>query len=239
MEFNERIILTRKGRNLSQEALAELVGVSRQAVSKWETGEAKPDADKLMALCLALDVSMDYLCFGKEPSPSSPAPKKELPKAAAILLTFFAGIAVFFTGLLASGLVFSVDTDTIHDAAYSDYNDYELMLDTITIVDAQPSRIIGQRKIRITVTPGSVPEGMTVKLMWIDQYDPNAQPSVVTCEATDPYRFSAVINHSRGGFSYKVSAVLQMGDDQKVIPILIVEGDGDISGLSWQTLLES
>ena len=40
MEFNERVLTARKAKGYSQEDLAELVGVSRQAVSKWETGEA-------------------------------------------------------------------------------------------------------------------------------------------------------------------------------------------------------
>lgn len=66
MEFSERVLQARKAKGMSQEKLAELIGVSRQAVSKWETGEAKPDVDKLIAICEALELSMDYLCFGKQ-----------------------------------------------------------------------------------------------------------------------------------------------------------------------------
>lgn len=46
MKFSEKIILARKVKALTQEDLADAVGVSRQAVSKWETGEAKPDLEK-------------------------------------------------------------------------------------------------------------------------------------------------------------------------------------------------
>lgn len=67
MKFNEKIIQARKTKALTQEDLAEAVGVSRQAVSKWETGEANPDLDKLIAICSVLDLSMDYLCLDKEP----------------------------------------------------------------------------------------------------------------------------------------------------------------------------
>lgn len=67
MKFNEKIIQARKAKALTQEDLAEAVGVSRQAVSKWETGEANPDLDKLIAICSVLDLSMDYLCMDKEP----------------------------------------------------------------------------------------------------------------------------------------------------------------------------
>lgn len=67
MNFSEKIIQARKAKALTQEDLAEAVGVSRQAVSKWETGEAKPDLDKLVALCSVLDLSMDQLFLDKEP----------------------------------------------------------------------------------------------------------------------------------------------------------------------------
>ena len=67
MKFSEKIIQARKAKALTQEDLAEAVGVSRQAVSKWETEEAKPDLDKLVAICKVLDLSLDYLCLDKQP----------------------------------------------------------------------------------------------------------------------------------------------------------------------------
>ena len=66
MEFGKRVLQARKTKGMSQERLAEVLGVSRQAVSKWETGEAKPDVDKLIAICDALQLDMNYLCFGKQ-----------------------------------------------------------------------------------------------------------------------------------------------------------------------------
>ena len=65
MELNQNISKIRKERGLSQEALAEKLSVSRQAVSKWETGEAVPELQKLIMLCDILGVSMDKLC-GRE-----------------------------------------------------------------------------------------------------------------------------------------------------------------------------
>ena len=47
MKLSEKIIRLRKGRGLSQEELAERLGVSRQAVSRWESGTALPDAGNL------------------------------------------------------------------------------------------------------------------------------------------------------------------------------------------------
>ena len=62
MNFSEILIQRRKQLGLSQEALAEKIQVSRQAVSKWETGEAMPDMTKLMALADALEMPLDALC---------------------------------------------------------------------------------------------------------------------------------------------------------------------------------
>ena len=61
MSVGETIQRLRTERRLSQEQLAELVGVSRQAVSKWELNTALPDTDKLIPLAKALGVSIDEL----------------------------------------------------------------------------------------------------------------------------------------------------------------------------------
>ncbi len=61
MTFGRRLQQVRKAAGLSQEQLGELVGMSRQAVSKWETDQATPDIDKLALLCGVLGVSADAL----------------------------------------------------------------------------------------------------------------------------------------------------------------------------------
>ena len=61
MTFGEKLIRLRKGRGLSQEALAEALGVSRQAVSRWEQGAALPDAAKLLPCARLFQVSVDWL----------------------------------------------------------------------------------------------------------------------------------------------------------------------------------
>ena len=61
MTIGDTIQRLRTKRRLSQEQLAELVGVSRQAVSKWELNAALPDTDKLVPLARALGVSVDEL----------------------------------------------------------------------------------------------------------------------------------------------------------------------------------
>lgn len=61
MKLNEKIFYCRKRAGLSQEALADRMGVSRQAVSKWETGEAEPELAKLRILADTFGVSADWL----------------------------------------------------------------------------------------------------------------------------------------------------------------------------------
>ena len=67
MGLNDRIVELRKRRGMSQEELAERLNVSRQAVSRWETGTAMPDAANLLQLSRIFGVSTDYL-LGAEPS---------------------------------------------------------------------------------------------------------------------------------------------------------------------------
>ena len=61
MAFAENLLNARKRKGLSQEKLAEMLHVSRQAVSKWETGESMPDMDNLIRLREALGISLDAL----------------------------------------------------------------------------------------------------------------------------------------------------------------------------------
>ena len=65
MSFGENLQLLRKKNQLSQEGLAEMLGVSRQAVSKWELGEGYPEVDKLLLLSKKLNVSLDSLLGGE------------------------------------------------------------------------------------------------------------------------------------------------------------------------------
>ena len=65
MSFQENLIRARKARGMTQEELAARLSISRQAVSKWETGESLPDLYKLASLADELGVSTDELC-GRE-----------------------------------------------------------------------------------------------------------------------------------------------------------------------------
>lgn len=61
MNFAEKLQSYRKQKGMSQENLAEVIGVSRQAVSKWESGQSYPEMDKMIALSELFHVSLDHL----------------------------------------------------------------------------------------------------------------------------------------------------------------------------------
>ena len=64
--MGERIRKIRKGKKLTQKKLADKVGTSSGVISKWETGERYMNTFNLINICEALEVSADYLLFGKE-----------------------------------------------------------------------------------------------------------------------------------------------------------------------------
>lgn len=84
MKLSEKIVALRKSRGLSQEALAQALGVSRQAVSRWEMGSAMPDAANILQLSKLFAVTADYLLNdsdGDAPAAAPPQPGKSPPAA--------------------------------------------------------------------------------------------------------------------------------------------------------------
>lgn len=65
MSLSENLQNLRKIKNMSQEELAEKLNVSRQAVSKWESGNGYPETEKIISICEIFNCSMDQLVKGK------------------------------------------------------------------------------------------------------------------------------------------------------------------------------
>lgn len=101
MNIADRIQRLRKGRGISQEELADKIGVSRQAVSKWESEQSMPDIEKIILLSDYFDVTTDYLLKGIEP-----APEIAEKKADARIFTVIAS-ALNFIGLAVSILIWT------------------------------------------------------------------------------------------------------------------------------------
>lgn len=84
MDTGKKIALCRKELGMSQEALAVEMGISRQAVSRWETGEALPDTGKIILLSRLFGVSCDYLLLDEvaEKAGHVPQNRGDFPLAA-------------------------------------------------------------------------------------------------------------------------------------------------------------
>lgn len=110
MTLGEKILNMRKARGWSQEELADRAGVSRQAVSRWESGSAKPDADKIVAVCDLFGVSTDYLLRdnyegGKTAGPAVPQkPMRQVNVKRKILQIYatWSAIALFYLKFMSS-----------------------------------------------------------------------------------------------------------------------------------------
>ena len=76
MEMAERLQKLRRKAGYSQEQTAELLGISRQAVSKWESGQGKPDLDNLVRLTEIYNTSADYILLGTEKNMETSVPEK-------------------------------------------------------------------------------------------------------------------------------------------------------------------
>lgn len=87
MSLAKKMIELRKQNDLSQQDLADRLGVSRQAISRWETGAVQPLADSVKSLAQVFQVSTDYLLNDDLDTPTpphspQPTPTQEEPKSA-------------------------------------------------------------------------------------------------------------------------------------------------------------
>lgn len=204
MEFKDRVFQARKAKGLSQEDLAEAVGVSRQAVSKWETGEAMPDMDKLIALCQALELDMEYLALGKEPAPAARETKKPRKWIAAVLAAVCLG-----AGILIGYLLPEAEEPSPLDAV-------EISQVTVTPVEAQQ---VGYHTFEIAIYPSQMPEGLAVAVQYGDIDKPN---TVICTRDEDCYRITL---QDFLNFQYRVTALLTLDGQEKQIRLLDIFGD--------------
>ena len=92
----DRIQYLRKTRGISQETLADQVGVSRQAVSRWESEQSTPDLEKIVLMSDFFGVTTDYILKGIEPAEDKEQKNKEIAgKTLYIASTAFVAIGLF------------------------------------------------------------------------------------------------------------------------------------------------
>ena len=215
MDFANRLIAARKAKELSQEDLAEALGLSRQAVSKWETGESKPDLDNLIGLCKQLELSMEYLCFGAAPKAetSDQIPKRRpFKRIIGIAVTTLCAILVFFLGMHLgekNAESFSVDFTEDHSA----------LIESIEITDATVSF---EDEVILRILPSSAPNGLMMDLLIDNENFPNSK--IIPCQF-DGLQFSAVLQDTLPRTGYRICAVFTLGDAKKTLPLMHLEFD--------------
>lgn len=110
MNIADRIQHLRKVKGISQEELADKLGVSRQSVSKWESKQTSPEIEKIILMSDYFEVTTDYLLKGIELSPTPPARVKEKPNA---ILFVIAATGLIFLGLIVAAMVWYEDQTAI------------------------------------------------------------------------------------------------------------------------------
>lgn len=147
--LSEKIYKLRKSIGLSQEQLAEQLNVSRQAISKWESGVAVPESEKLIAISNYFNVSVDYLLKDEEEKKVEMIADKiveDRPKMIVGLIVCIAGIVAMVVWGLFS--IFSPEASnriSTSSMITIDGNGIFLVVCVVTIV-AGASLLLGRRK---------------------------------------------------------------------------------------------
>ena len=222
MEFNEILIQTRKAQGLSQEQLAAQVGVSRQAVSKWETGDAQPDLAKLLALAAALNMSLDILCGREETANEAevakvkePSKKSWVSKLAAGVLVILLLCASFFAGTRYGG-----STEPAAPSAPA-------LPDTLTVSGVNFA--IGYKGLTYQFVPSAAGDGYTYQITFTGL---DSAPETFDAPYSGGICTDTIYLKEYG--SYSVTVVVKSGDDSRPVPIAYnLNFDRDTGSASW------
>ncbi len=228
MDFSHRLLTARKAKGISQESLAESLGISRQAVSKWETGESKPDLDNLTALCAQLDVTMEYLCFGKT-APEAPVPEPPATPSKSRLWTVGVAVLSLLLGFFLGFLVFHNAGNTMP------VRDYARELEAVSVANATVQYNELNACYEISVLPSSVPEGMEAELLMEHLNNSFFAPKTLPCHWDGVYYTAETKNLSMTS-SYRVTVVFRLSDTQKNCLVMNFYPDPDFNIFSFDHL---
>jgi len=201
MNFNENLVNERKKCGLSQEELAERIQVSRQSVSKWETGDAMPDFNKLLALADALDISLDELCGREKYTPENIEIKKDsdavkvFKRKIRFLAAFAVLIAIF---ICATGIMYMAQNNKEAE------KQFDVITENFTVSGAE---FFGETKtcLNYKFVPSISGEEFTYKITFADcdgkAYVFDAENNGGICSGT------AFFDSNNGGYTVSVSIV--------------------------------
>lgn len=241
MEFYERVLTARKAKGLSQEALAEALGVSRQAVSKWETGESKPDLDKLIGLCNTLELSMEYLCLGRGeescPTPAAaPTPKKH-HSAFQICIALLCAAVLFVGGYFAAAFLPAKPSGTAEPSAVSDMIACQTVLEALDVhamtnCNSHPEVV---SDYPLCFAANAYPAGLKMEVRF-KYMDAAVDMNPIIFDATyNGTHFTIDGSKIPVGYRYRVVVTLTLGDAQREITLPMVY-ENTVFGRHWKSL---
>lgn len=130
MGFHEKLIKLRKSRGLSQEELAEMLDVSRQAISRWELGSTLPDVPNLLKISEIFKVSTDYLLHDNYES------DEDIPIAKEKQQIVETSENKRYKMHLAAGIAFIIAAFCFLIASISDLNIVHVILSLLTCINS-------------------------------------------------------------------------------------------------------
>ena len=239
MTLGQRIQELRKQSNLSQEALGEKLGVSRQAISRWEMDGAVPEVDKLIAMGRLFGVDLNDLLQVDQPGSAgegeaqAPAPEEKAPLRPARRRRLPAlAILALALGLVALTLSFGRITGKLGDrltALESRVEELEARLDPSVplVADAQVSsrwysyaQGIQGSTITVSLTPGELREDLELTLSYVRDSDGYSREHEFTREAGGTYRTSFF--SAGGDCPFTLTALISAGGRTYTQPLFRV-----------------
>ena len=224
MDFKERIFQARKAKGFSQEDLAELVGVSRQAVSKWETGEAMPDMERLIALCDALEQNIEYLALGKESAVPVGSVKKTHRWIAA-LLAVVCLVSGFLLGYYWPSPQMQTPVAADRNLSYRDPTGLR-----ISDVTVSP---VARNSFEVAILPVLLTEGLEVEVLCEDLFCNKSE--TLAC-AFDGNYYRVTLSRPEK-YHYYLTVVLTDNGVKTQFPLLEIDGDRSVFSAIhlWET----
>ena len=250
MTLGQRIQELRKQSNLSQEALGEKLGVSRQAVSRWEMDGAVPEVDKLIAMGRLFGVDLNDLLQVAQPGPAgegeaqAPAPEEKAPLRPARRRRLPAlALLALALGLVALTFSFWRTTGELGDRLTA-------LESRVEELEARPTAapriadawVSGQpyaygSTITVSLTPGELREDLELTLSYVRDSDGYSREHEFTREAGGTYRTSFAFFSAGGDCPFTLTALISTGDrtyTQPLFRVLSVEAGTILYDELWR-----
>lgn len=235
MNFCEQLTKLRKEKGISQEALAEVIGVSRQAISKWETGATQPEMSNILRLCEILNVSPNELLCHEVPvdlseesdQPPSANDSQTTSKRPRMKLIIALLLVICFVSGTVLGIVIKSNLpgeDNRQDVPIEFLvSGFDMVFDSFSGVDSQI--------LRLTFTPNISNPKYSYKIV-ITEGDGDSRQVDAKTEAGGVFTGTFYVEK---GKSYLISVSMEVGEHTYSDALLRITEVSDFS-YEWQKI---